>query len=144
MEMLTNLKKVIFKVFQDMFFLFPEECEEELKFPKDLIKVNIDIFNTENERKSLIFYFTVPIAKMMTENYLGQNDELSEIIIQETLKEAVNVIGGNFLNSFEDSYNLGIPKITEAESDNAFDKILQEQRGMSLEIDSEPFLFLID
>lgn len=144
MEMLTNLKTVIFKVFQDMFFLFPEDYEEELKFSKDIIKVNIDIYKREDEKKTLSFYFTESLAKMMTENYLGQEDELSDVIIQETLKEAVNVIGGNFLNSFEESYNLGIPEIPAPESEKNLKEKLEDDMNNLLKIETEAFLFSIN
>jgi len=144
MEMLTNLKTVIFKVFQDMFFLFPEDYEEEPKFTKDIIRVNIAIYKREDDKKTLSFYFTESLAKMMTENYLGQNDELSDVIIQETLKEAVNVIGGNFLNSFEESYNLGIPEISKPESEkNIYEKVEDDMNNL-LKIETETFLFSIN
>jgi hypothetical protein len=127
-----------------MFFVFPEEYDESIvDFSVNWIRVRIALHSKIKKNHYINFYFTTSQARIMTENYLGQNDKFSDSIIEETVKEAVNVVGGNLLNLFNDDYNLGIPEVLEVE-DNELLKDKYAENGILLNIEEEPFLLLID
>jgi len=143
-EVLKNLKKVIFNVFQDMFFVFPDEYDEPIvDFPVNWIRVRIALYSKNAKNHYINFYFTISQARIMTENYLGQNEDFPNSILEATVKEAVNVVGGNLLNLFDDDYNLGIPETLATESEDILKK-KYAQGGILLNIEDEPFLLLID
>ncbi len=140
-EILPDLKNVIFNVFQDMLFVFPDEYDNEVKFPDNWIKCRIKLYKEKTIYFSL--YFTPNQARIITENYLGQNDDLPDSIIYETIKETANVVGGNFLNSFKKDYSLGIPELLDTEDKNILEKKYKEGNGILLDIEDEPFLILV-
>jgi hypothetical protein len=140
-QILMTLKQVIFDIFGDMFFLFPEEYDEEVDFPTDWIKYRAKITNDNNFFINL--YFTPGQAKTMTENFLGMEaEDISADITAGTLKEAVNVVGGNLLNRMGKDYNLGIPGQSPTENAAQLKKPYDRNPGEAilLNIEEEPFL----
>ncbi len=138
-QIFQTMRQVIFEIFGDMFFMFPEEYDEEVEFPPNWIKYKINVANEKDF--FLNFYFTPGQAKLMAENFLGEEAEnISNIIIDETLKEAVNVLGGNLLNRIEEDLHLGIPEKCTTENADALKDISLEMESLLLNIEEEPFL----
>ncbi len=142
---LTTLTQVIFEIFGDMFFMFPEhyDPEERVEFPLDWIRYRLKI--TAGESFFLNFYFTPQQATLMAENFLGESaGEISTTIIDDTLKEAVNVMGGNLLNRMGEEYHLGIPEKCVTEDVAQLYEDYHGQHAVLLNIESFPFLVTID
>lgn len=138
-QIFQTMRQVIFEIFGDMFFMFPEEYDEEVEFPPDWIKYRI---NVSNEKDFFLnFYFTPAQATSMAENFLGEEaDNISDLIIDETLKEAVNVLGGNLLNRIHEDFHLGIPEKCTTENADGLKDISLETESLLLNIENEPFL----
>ncbi len=134
---------MIFNVFQEMLFVFPDEYDENVEFIKNWTKIKIELKSTKNSF-NLNFYFSESQAITMTENFLGQSDDISSDLIDETLKETANVIGGNFLNIFKKNYSLGIPEILDCEDIKSLRNQYDDGNGILLKIEEEPFLLLVN
>lgn len=139
----TILKQVIFEIFGDMFFLFPDgyDTDEQPVFPVDWIKFRVMI--SQQNSYYLNFYFTPQQARLMAENYLGEDaGDISDIIIDETLKEAVNVVAGNLLNRLDTDYQLGIPEKDQTEDPMSLKNLHQQGKHHSilLNVEEQPFL----
>ena len=138
-QILTTLKSVIFDIFGDMFFMFPDEYDEPEPFPADWIKYQIKI--SMETAFYLSCYFTPGQAKLMAENFLGEAAEIiNDEIIGETLKEAVNVVGGNLLNRLGDDYHLGIPENVPTEPAAELQQKLDAGEAVLLNVEDAPFL----
>lgn len=138
---LTMLRNVIFEIFGDMFFLFPEEYDEEVTLPRNWIKYGIRI--TRGKKKTLFIncYFTPKQAAVMAENFLGmEKEDISDVIIGETIKEAVNVISGNLLNKLGEEYHMGIPANSPTEDTAVLKKMVDTDDAVLLNVEDEPFL----
>jgi len=86
------------------------------------------------------FFFIIPpkLAGKITANFLGlEEEEINEEQIEDTLKEALNMIGGHMLSLFdkEGDISLGIPELMEEET-LRHDK-LGEMEGDTLFIETE-------
>ena len=143
-QTLTTLKQVIFEIFGDMFFMFPDQYEpdEEPVFPANWIKYRIQI-----KQKKILWlscYFSPEQTVQMAENFLGASpEEISDVIVAETVKEAVNVFGGNLLNRLGDDYQLGIPEPCDAEDTAVLKEIYDRGDGILLNVEEFPFLATI-
>ncbi len=89
-QLMENLKELTSDVLYKMFFLIEEA--EPLKKNFDF-KYGVCI---ENDKFSIILLYTDKVAKLLTENFLG-TDVISDEDIYDTLKEAINIIAGNFI-----------------------------------------------
>jgi hypothetical protein len=77
----------------------------------------------------------------MAENFLGMEaEDISEIIIAETIKEAVNVISGNLLNRLGEDYQMGIPRNSGTEDTANLKKMVDSGDAVLLNIEDDPFL----
>jgi hypothetical protein len=102
------IRKAIFEVFERMFFIFPEEPDDPLPAVALWRKIAIMMAGTEN--LTLTCFFPYRLGVRLTENYLGMGaDEVTEQLIEETIKEAVNVVAGNFLAYAGRENVLGLP-----------------------------------
>jgi len=144
-QILTTLQQVIFEIFGDMFFIFPEryDPEENVPFPDNWIKYRINISN--GKRFYLNFYFAPQQASLMAENFLGETvAELTPEMIAETIKEAVNVMGGNLLNRMDGDNQLGIPEACPTEGAMVLKQKFDSQTDVLLEVEGFPFLAVIE
>jgi hypothetical protein len=95
--MLENLKAATFKVFETMFFLFPEAAAEaEVRFQGPAFQVWSPISGPKSFKVGL----TVPLAlaQKMAANFLGlEEDGLPEEQLVDVLRETVNMVAGDFL-----------------------------------------------
>lgn len=103
-EMLMNS---IFEVFEKMFFVFLEPLDEDVKY--DMISSINFVGPVKGEIK---VFFTTGLAETMVQNMLSLNrKDITEKMIEDCTKEAVNMIGGNFLQKLDSSkvFDLSIP-----------------------------------
>jgi len=125
---------VISDVFTDMFFLFLQEPAADMK-PGEGLWQRVDIAVSGEEPFQLHCYFADSTAQLMAENYLGLNsEELNMEMVQDIIKEAVNVITGNLLNQMNNDSVLGIPqywgavdKLDSIEKENFIDYLVEEE-----------------
>ena len=107
------LKRLTSKVLEESCFLLPTPPKKIDDFTtplSDLITVNINC----GDRYGIYVQFDKSLSPDITENMLGMPaDEIEPELIDSTLKEMVNIIGGNFMNStnIPTSARLSIPEI---------------------------------
>jgi len=101
------LMNAIFEVFEKMFFVFLEPVEED---------VNYDMIASINfagpAKGSIDILLTSDLADAMVQNMLNIDEEgVTQKLIEDCVKEAVNMIGGNFLQKYDSSkvFDLSIP-----------------------------------
>ena len=116
--MTTNLKQAISNVLELMFFVPVQIMDEETPSPADPLNAQACIGATLafNGPLSGSYYLLIPqeMAREITANFLGlDEDEVSMDQEQDTVKEALNMIGGHMLSLTEepDNFQLGIPAI---------------------------------
>ena len=116
--MMMNMKQAISNVLEIMFFLpvqfFDNNCPLIEWLPQNQTYVGAILGFSGPVSGS--YYFIIPsnVAKEITANFLGLGEEeVSEAQKIDTVKEALNMIGGHMLSLVEASENfqLGIPEI---------------------------------
>jgi len=103
-EMLMN---AIFEVFEKMFFVFFEPLDGDVKY--DMIS---SINFTGPINGEIKVFFSISLAETMVQNMLSlDRKDVTEKMIEDCAKEAVNMIGGNFLHKLDSSkvFDLSIP-----------------------------------
>ncbi len=112
MKKWKDLEKQIFNILSEMFFLFPED--ETPSLPKELYEGSISISN--GSPIHLHFFIGADLAKVMAENFIGE-DEITERDIVETIKEFVNMVVGNYISDIdpEGMMELGIPQVRKVD-----------------------------
>jgi len=101
----------IFEVFEKMFFVFLEPLDEDVKY--DMIS-SINFTGAINGEIKV--FFTLSLAEIMVQNMLSLNrKEVTEKMIEDCAKEAVNMIAGNFLHKLDSSnvFDLSLPIFTK-------------------------------
>lgn len=103
-ELLMN---AIFEVFEKMFFVFLEPIDEEVNYD---IVASINFTGPINGNMDI--FFTHVVVETMVQNMLGVDAHgVTEKLIEDCAKEAVNMISGNFLQKYDSSkvFDLSIP-----------------------------------
>lgn len=103
-ELLMN---AIFEVFEKMFFVFLEPVDEDVKY-----EIIASINFTGPAKGHIDVFFTRNMAEMMVQNMLNIDAaSITDKLIEDCTKEAVNMIGGNFLQKYDSSkvFDLSIP-----------------------------------
>jgi CheY-specific phosphatase CheX len=101
------LMNAIFEVFEKMFFVFLEPLDEDVKY--DMVA---SINFTGPIKGEFHVFFTRGVAEAMVQNMLGVDaDGVTDKLIEDCAKEAVNMISGNFLQKYDSSkvFDLSIP-----------------------------------
>ena len=108
METLQTLKDLTSNILEEMFFL-TQETEPLVKNYDYKYAVRI-----KDEKADVILMFCDKTAKLMTENFQG-DDKITTIDIHDTLKECVNIIVGNFLGAIYPNVTkrINIPEMIE-------------------------------
>lgn len=111
---MENTKKIqdllmnsIFEVFEKMFFVFLEPLDEEIKY--EMI-TSIKFSGPLNGE--IYIYFTRGVTETMVQNMLGvEKSGITDILMEDCAKEAVNMVSGNFLQKYDSSraFDLSIP-----------------------------------
>ena len=92
MEMIQDLKELTSNILETMFFLMQET--EPIQVVEDY-KYAVSI---QDPKVEIVLMFCGKTAAMMAENFIGM-DEISENDVIDTLKEAINIVAGNFIRS---------------------------------------------
>ena len=123
-----NLKTAIFKVMSMMYFLLPDaKCNEENS-------VYIGITGNPAYLLSLVFHDR--LAGKMAMDLLGiEESDIDAAVRTQTLHETANIIGGNFLHSFdiEEKRNLTLPGNEKADVFVEYEVVDVEQFTVSFE-----------
>jgi CheY-specific phosphatase CheX len=114
MENMEKIRKTltvsIFEVFEKMFYIFLEpvdKCNGEYKFA-----VSIKFSGPANGVIGV--KFSRELAEVMVQNMLNiDRSEITDRLVEDCLKESVNMIGGNFLRKLDSSkvFNLSLPEM---------------------------------
>ncbi|MEN6373972.1 MAG: chemotaxis protein CheX [Smithella sp.] len=97
----------IFEVFEKMFFVFLEPVDEDVKY--DMIA---SINFTGPVSGEIDVMLTSDLANSMVQNMLGVGEGgVTRKLIEDCVKESVNMVGGNFLQKYDSSkvFDLSIP-----------------------------------
>ncbi len=103
-ELLMNS---IFDVFEKMFFVFLEPCDEEMKYD---LATSIEFSGPV--KGNLRAYLSTGIANSMVENMLGlETNEITDKTREDCAKEALNMIAGSFVHKLDAGkvFDLSIP-----------------------------------
>lgn len=114
----STLKRVIFKIMSEMYFLFPDE--EDVPLPDDAYTAGSYVYQLNLQKQGsltvLFFRFDNRLAQKMCEYFLGINrEEVTPESIQGTIGECVNMVVGNLLNEIDDraEINMGVPRLLD-------------------------------
>ncbi|MGQ9687500.1 MAG: chemotaxis protein CheX [Desulfobaccales bacterium] len=111
--MLENLKAATFEVLETMFFIFPENPEEDgTIFQGQGLRAWVPVKGPKNFRVGI----TVPVAlaKEMAANFLGlEKDEIKPDNLEDVVKETANMVAGSFLTKERapQAFQLGNPEV---------------------------------
>jgi CheY-specific phosphatase CheX len=97
----------IFEVFEKMFFVFLEPLDEEVKY-----EMVTSIKFSGPTTGEIYIFFTRGVAETMVQNMLGVDlPGVTDKLIEDCTKEAVNMVSGNFLQKHDSSkvFDLSIP-----------------------------------
>jgi CheY-specific phosphatase CheX len=124
--MKENMKKIqetmrlsIFEVFKKMFYIFLEPLDDESDEYDMEAAIRFEGFLSGEIRILL----SRKIAKTMIQNMLNiEEDKITEHVMEDCLKEAVNMVCGNFLGKLDSTkvFNLSIPVFKEQSGDLEF------------------------
>ena len=128
--MLKTMMDSIFNVLESMFFLIVQTADNDCPL-QEWFTHNPSVIGATLGFKGSFegsFYLLMPleIAYEITGNFLGLDpEEIDEDQMKDTVKEALNMIGGGFLSLFdtEGIFKLGIPELV-GNGDLSLDNIL--------------------
>ena len=116
--MTMNMKQAISNVLELMFFLPVQFVENESPvrewLPRSQVYTGATLGFSGPVSGSYYLLIPVAMAKEITANFLGlSEEEVNEAQESDTVKEALNMIGGHMLSLVDkpDGYQLGIPEI---------------------------------
>ena len=125
--MKTNMKQAISNVLELMFFISIQFKEEDGPpggwSPRDQASIMATLGFSGPVSGSYYLLIPVAMAKEITANFLGLGEEeVSTAQERDTVKEALNMIGGHMLSLADqpDGYQLGIPEIVSGADPNAY------------------------
>ena len=110
MKKIQVLKELTSNILETMFYIM-EETQ-----PFNIVQNYKYAATIKDENIEIILMFCEKTARMMTENFLGmESDEMTETDIEDTIKEAINIIAGNYVRTaFEGKIlRIGIPTMIE-------------------------------
>ncbi len=141
-QMMTNLKQAISSVLETMFFL-PVQIIEENSLWGNWSQQGIKLWHVAVRFSGPVngsFFLLVPVslAQEITANFLGL-DEANVAPSQEsdTVKEALNMIGGYVLSQVEkaDEFQIGIPEIVSEGQVDLANMQLESSNTLIIETD---------
>jgi CheY-specific phosphatase CheX len=142
---MENIKKTnemlmtsIFEVFEKMFFTFLEPLDEdEPAWEYDMV-ATIQFFGPHNGDMSICL--TKGMAETMAENMLNVGaEDITEPLIMDISKEAVNMICGNFMRKLDLSkvYDLTIPTFERVSGTFSIKENSEKKIKVALESDGD-------
>jgi CheY-specific phosphatase CheX len=130
------LTKAIFEVFEKMFFVFAEPLRET---GAAHYRVRANIRFSGPMEGAMQISMNPGLAKLMAANMLNlQDDELTEPVIADCVKESINMICGNFVRKVDPErvVQLSIP-VFELISDRSGDMSAQSDSSLKLVFNTE-------
>ena len=121
-HMMTILKQAISNVLESMFFL-PVQMIDDRSHLDSWSQQNTNLWHVRVRFSGPVkgaFFLLVPyqLAREITANFLGLSEsEVESVQEVDTIKEALNMIGGFVLSQLEkaDEYQIGIPEMVASE-----------------------------
>ncbi len=112
--MMTNLRDLISKVLEEMFFMIEETPPDDTSENYQYESVIDDPFFT------IKILLGKELAMEITTNFLGMEDDIEEEDIHDCLKEIVNMFAGNFIGDYYPQHDklIPIPETTHIENYN--------------------------
>lgn len=104
-------RQAVFEVMEKMYFIFLEPVSIEGEVEPEWHAVEVGFSGTWQGKIGM--HFSLPLVSAMMENVLGSPAaEEDEQLMEDTMKECVNMIAGNFLQKFEPekAIHLTIPR----------------------------------
>jgi CheY-specific phosphatase CheX len=136
--MLAKLKAATFEVLETMFYLFPERLEEgdPLRSRGPFLRASVTIAGPQSLRIGL----QVPkkLARIMAANFLGTTEEeISQLEMEDILKETTNMLAGSFLSKLEASaaFQLQTPQVRWLSAEEQ--KTPMPTKNLRFEVDEE-------
>ncbi|MHB8829321.1 MAG: chemotaxis protein CheX [Syntrophales bacterium] len=130
------LQNSIFEVFEKMFFVFLEHSEiKSLKY-----RWSASISFSGDKSGKLNVYFSDGIAEVMVQNMLNiQQNEVTDKLREDCIKESANMICGNFLGNFDSSrvFDLSLPLFEEVAGEIIIDDNDEDKIALNFESGSE-------
>lgn len=108
LKMRQTLTSSIFEVFERMFYVFLEPADRQDGEYQYRAGINF----SGPLRGELTAIFSRPLAEVMLKNMLNVGkEEINDQLIEDCLKESLNMIGGNFLSKYDSGqvFDLSIP-----------------------------------
>jgi len=105
-----TLQNSIFEVFEKMFFVFLENSDQ--KSMKYRWAVSIGFTGRSSGRLAL--YFSGALSNLMVRNMLSlSDDEVTQRLREDCIKESVNMVCGDFLRNYDSSlvFDLSLPTL---------------------------------
>lgn len=101
------LMNAIFEVFEKMFFVFLEPVDEDIRYD-----MTASINFSGPTKGTIDVLLTADLASAMVQNMLSIDDDgITPKLVEDCVKESVNMIAGNFLQKYDSSkvFDLSIP-----------------------------------
>jgi len=141
-QMMTSLKQAISSVLETMFFL-PVQIVEGNNLREDWSQQDSGIWHVRVQFSGPVngsFFLLVPagLAREITANFLGLDEaDVGSGQESDTVKEALNMIGGYALSQVEkaDEYQISIPEIARAGQKDLVSMQLEPHNTISIETD---------
>jgi CheY-specific phosphatase CheX len=108
----------IFEVFEKMFYIFLEPVQQDL----GTYRWRTAISFSGLVKGEMVALFSQPLAEVMMQNMLNdQGEEIDENLLGDCLKEAINMICGNYLQKVDPSliFDLSLPVLTSVAAGEA-------------------------
>ena len=141
-HMMETMKKAISNVLETMFFqpvqIADTDCTLQEWFAHNRALLGATLNFKGPSSGSLYLLIPVEIISEITANFLGlREEEVNEEQKRDTIKEAVNIIGGNMLSLFDKkgAFKLGIPELMKEEE--LTDNKLGDLKGDFILIETE-------
>ncbi|MBN1381533.1 MAG: chemotaxis protein CheX [Deltaproteobacteria bacterium] len=132
------LKRSIFEVFEKMFFIFAEPSRDEARFCQMRASISFDgPFKGEMQLR-----ITHDLLRIMAKNMLNFEDhEVTDSVEEDCIKEAINMVCGNFLRKVEPDhiFDLSIPTYNMISDESPDEE--RDQSEMRLTFDAEDNTF---
>lgn len=132
------LKKVVGDVFEQMYFMFPEEVDVSEAAGvqgKECLEARVGFKSGD---MGLVISGAVPLVQEMAANMFGSENIPSYEDVVDVIREAANIIAGNVINEWGASESL-TPDIPAVEKITGLAK-LQSGPALCLNFDGELFL----
>ncbi len=125
-EIRQKLMESIFEVFERMLFVFLEPLDESGSISGPEASIHFDSDNITGTCRLMV---DQSLATIMAQNLMGDGcGELDKQCVGDCVKEALNMISGNFLSKYDRSrvFNLSIPELSDGAMVGTASQVLTE------------------